>query len=164
MRGDSIRFTNIHDTFPVSAARNLAVREFLKSDSEWLLQIDHDVLPPVDFLDVLRHPDAAGKEILAGWYGRPNRSDDNFENERPAPEGTPSFIRLDRAGAGALLIHRHVLEAMNPPWFNIVLDAQADLKESEDAFFCRRAAEAGVAVWGISAPEFRCRHFCRVAV
>lgn len=163
--GDSVKYTNVHDVFPVSAARNLAVREFLKSDREWLLMLDADTLPPVGFLDVLQHPEAAGKEILAGWYRRPNREDDNFVNEKPAPADAPAFIQLDRAGAGALLIRRRVLEAMPPVWFDIKLDPlTGDLRESEDAFFCRRATEAGFTVWGIAAPEFRCQHFVRAAI
>ena len=52
------------------------------------------------------------------------------------------------AGSACLLIHRRVLEALDPPYFRMVLDDDCLLiKNSEDFSFCRKAAAGGFSLW-----------------
>lgn len=52
--------------------------------------------------------------------------------------GDSALVEVDAVGTGCMLIHRSVLAAMEPPWFEY-----RDASQSEDLEFCHRAQELG---------------------
>lgn len=116
-------FRIIPEIWPHYYARNLAVREFLRSDCDKLWFIDDDMLPTRDSFGMLLH-DA---DIVSGIYYNLKHSNDGLGYEvfpvmyqRTAdgksfvhdyPTSKDQFIHpIAGAGGGCLLIKRHVLE------------------------------------------------------
>lgn len=140
------------DTTLLSAARNKCVETFLASNYNWLLFLDSDVTPPTDGIDRLM---AHGKKIVSGLYHQkggeflPNMYTYKGWNEETGQHDynwitewkQGETIAVDAVGAGFLLIHREVLEAIGTTdWFNF--------KEGgEDLAFCRQAKAKGYDIW-----------------
>jgi hypothetical protein len=95
---------------------------------------------PLVFTEGEVHEDEYGRDILTWEFmkdevysflatsGLPNK-DDSFSLSAP---GNP-LLECDAIGTGCMLIHRSVLEAMTPPWFEYVSGGR-----SEDIHFCWR--------------------------
>lgn len=139
--------------------RHQIIREFLKTDADYLLMIDSDNPPtknpvPLAFLD---------KDIIA--CPTPMYRDNNIMfNIFDVVEGgykskmynKEELVECDRVGGGCIMIARRVLEQMKVP-FQIIYDENGKLVESEDFSFSRRAKEQGFtcfAHWG-----YICNHF-----
>ena len=61
------------------------------------------------------------------------------------PDG--QMVEADVVGAGALLIHRRVLERLPDPWFKFTYEGRDnDEGVSEDFYFCKKAKEAGFTI------------------
>lgn len=141
--------TTMLSGMPYDHARNTACENMLNNGFTWLFFIDDDVCIPPDTVPRLI---AHGKDIVSAMYLR--RANPitpvmlNFDAQRRAqwitswPQG--ALIEADLVGAGALLIHRRVLERMPSPWFEWELDKKdwpphLGDRLSEDFSFCRRA-------------------------
>lgn len=117
--------TVIRQRFPHHYARNLCVRSFLMSDSEKLWFIDDDILPTATMLRVLEH-DA---DIVSGLYHvlKMAQNETTYDPKpllfrvseqghvagffHSSPPNENELVQeIDAAGAGCLLIKRHVLE------------------------------------------------------
>lgn len=161
--GRSLALTNVHAITPVDAARNLAVEQFLKTDAEWLLQIDNDVVPPVNILELL---DWVGRRKIVGLPC-------GFQQAVPGEIVYNIFIRRDGhifpisqfsgvgwtevewVGSGCLLVHRDVFAAIDGPWFECApVNGQY---AREDVSFCGKARAKGFSIWTHSG--FPCEHY-----
>lgn len=150
----------------ISRLRNQIVSTFLdRSDCEWLLMLDSDMVLDVRGFDALLAAANAGERpIMAGLYFGA------FQGEGLYPDPMPMIFRkrdtgyqpvhaypanrvieVDAAGTGCLLIHRGVLEAMRESatadegkdycWFT---DGPVNgVWVGEDIAFCMRAALHG---------------------
>ena len=88
---------------------------FLGSDTEWLMWLDDDTVPPRGFLSHLMN---LGREFVAGLYFLPTpphnpvaymRRPDGFYNAvYNYPKG--ALLQVDSVGMGCTLIHRSVFE------------------------------------------------------
>lgn len=135
---------------PVDKTRNHIAHLFLKTEFDWLIMADNDIVPPQHFLNVITAAEEEGKFVVALPYpiikeegvmmciGN-KTSDPNITAfySRP-PKG---WQRVDYAGCGLMAIRRCVLEKVAAPWFAF----QENL--SEDYDFCCKAAAAGFQVW-----------------
>lgn len=140
---------------PFDHARNMGCRAAIDNGFEWLFFLDDDVIPPPDVLPRLM---AHKVDIVSGVYFRRNepivpcmqKLDKDGNPTWITSFSWPGLIEVDHVGAGCLLIHRRVLEAMKSdaprPWFEWLCD-HGNLKKtemtSEDFTFCRRARQAG---------------------
>ena len=144
--------------YPVDRVRNLICTRFLESDAEYLLMIDDDVVPPAGVLDMARH----GKDVVAGlcYAFIPQRGyyaaaytppdDDGKYGRVGIGQGVEDqgLLEVGLAGSACLMIHRRVLEAVDPPYFETRLDDERlYLVDSEDFAFCRKARAAGFSLW-----------------
>ena len=144
--------------YPVDRVRNLICRRFLESDAEYLLMIDDDVVPPPTVLDMALH----GKDVVAGlcYAFIPQRGYYGAAYTPPGEDGRygrvgignevegKGLLEIGLAGSACLMVHRRVLEALDPPYFKTELDADGiHIADSEDFFFCRKAREAGFSLW-----------------
>lgn len=154
---------------PFDHARNVACQRALESGATYLFFLDSDVIPPRDAILRLR---AHNAPVISGLYTR-----------RSPPQGVPVMIRggkwvtdypqgqvveVDLVGAGCLLIHRQVLEALPPPkgreekrWFDWKVDRGGMDNQgeclSEDFQFCLRVKrELGISI--LVDTSIQCKH------
>ncbi|WP_420035070.1 glycosyltransferase family 2 protein [Streptomyces sp. cg28] len=143
-------------------SRTSVTRSFLKTGTEWLLQIDSDMFfTPQHFRDLLSVADAATCPIVGGYYAgyTPHngekvpvaatlQGDDVQVVRRPHPSGV---VDVDFVGTGFLLIHRDVFRRVAQdrpgsllPWWD--LSVAHGMAMPEDFTFCARARQAGYKV------------------
>ena len=135
--------------------RNRIVRNFLKSDAEWLMTIDSDVSPSLDILDILEH----NKKVIApinfvwkSWGLAPLLSTKaegkGYIVTDPEKANAPEqLVEVDGTGTTCLFIHREVLEKMESPWFMFGYDKEGKINLGEDYSFCQKAKELGYGIW-----------------
>jgi hypothetical protein len=152
----------------LGVARCDVVEWFLQTDAEWLLQIDSDqVFGPEQALALLEvaDPDTApivsglyagltggsGGEVMTGLCAGRVAADGTQDMLTALPDTTAQLLRVGLVGAGFLLAHRRVYEAMRAarpghplPYFESAVSH--GVAEGEDFTFCRRAAELGFPV------------------
>jgi hypothetical protein len=144
---------------PFDHARNAACQHALEKGFTWLFFLDDDVVPPPDVLPKLI---SKGRDIIGGLYYR--RAEPivpvMLVDTKPKPSFITQFqvgslVEVDLIGAGCMLVHRRVLEAMPPPRFEWLIDYDGVLNKkfipeedrcSEDFAFCRRAKKLGFSV------------------
>jgi hypothetical protein len=156
---------------PFDMARNMGCQKTLEMGFEWSMHLDSDTIPPRDaILRLLAHK----KPVISGLYCR-----------RSPPHGVPvmikngtwvvnylpnSIVDVDLVGAGCLLIHRSVLEALPPSdanrgkrWFDWRVDmaglpgVEPGDNLSEDFSFCRSVKKKlGIPI--LVDTSIQCRH------
>ena len=147
---------------PIDVARNQLVEAALKKGSEWIFFLDSDVVPKEDncierMIATMQHH---GMKILSGlyigkkhegWFPCAWKKVGNNKFSPLKPDLKPGIYEVDVVGAGLLMIHRSVFEAMKPPWFlwtKNTYDKDGkpradDMVASEDFVFCLQAAKLG---------------------
>ena len=156
-----------HDV-PWDLGRNKVADHCLKSGAEWCLFMDSDIIPPVDgFMRLMSH----NLPIVAGLYWRrhPDLFPEVFKKVNPEQfkpldlnEIHMDLNRVDGVGAGFLLVHRRVFEALKndvPKLKMGTLPGSMELYEffkwsifqppwcSEDLYFCHKATEKGFPIY-----------------
>jgi hypothetical protein len=130
--------------------------------------LDDDVIPPGDaFYRLARH----GLDIVSGLYYRRHEPvcpvamtiDSQGQPQWVTSWNPPnSLVEVDLVGAGCLIIHRRVLEAMPKPWFEWEIGKETSTSPktrnamSEDFTFCLHAKRAGFKVHLDT--SIRCEH------
>jgi len=146
------------DFHPIYLNRRSIVQDFLKTDGEYLLMVDHDVVPVHNVLDADIHYDITGFPTpihtngMKRWniYKKPFK-DMEYGSLNPMEKG---HEEVDVVGTGCILIHRKVLEKIDD--FTPVLDGQ-DIKYGTDFGFCQRAKAAGFTI-GVEW-NYPCHHY-----
>lgn len=170
-------YGNIFNIHPVSAARNIAVREFLKYESspslplpEWLCMFDNDIGPPENWVDViLGAPEEADIIVLPYFVWRhelnaPALCFGSWENEQmvclPPGAVVSGWMEGGAGGTGAIFIRRRVLAQgtqMPDPPFKILYDNYEGQKMSEDIWFTSEAHKRGYRIF--THTEYPCSHY-----
>lgn len=166
---------NIHSFVPRHAGpclgiyRNMAVDHMLATEADWIFFVDSDIEFKDDTLDrLLEVADPMERPVVSGLYMmnldegiRPSIfhrtttvDDDGVEQIRMVADvdfPDDELVQADGCGAGCLLIHRGILEAMAAtygkprPWFGE--DIFDDVIYGEDFFFCMRVMQMGYKVY-----------------
>lgn len=142
----------------IAKKRQAVVRRFLEDERfQWLCFLDSDQVPPRK--TILRLLDHEVPIVSALIFARvpPHHPCCGYVSEgghQPLAEVDPSagLTKVDYAGAGCLLVRREVFEAVEPPWFKAITPSGG----GEDAFFCRKAREAGFPIYvdqGLNVPH-----------
>lgn len=148
---------------PFDHARNTGCQKALELDFEWIFFLDDDVIPPHDIiLRLMSHR----QPIVSGVYYRRNPpicpvmlKNTDKGREWITSYKTPDLMEVDFVGAGCLLIHRDVLNAMSQPWFEWRCDRYDLVPEkrmSEDFAFCEQARNIGYKIYVDT--SVHCRH------
>jgi GT2 family glycosyltransferase len=140
----------------IDKARNIVVDRFLASGREWLLTVDTDIILPACVVTRLM---ARNQPLIGALI--------NVNEDKPFPQiyhrvadlGTGGFgvflvqhkyepgelIKADATGAGCMLIHRDVFEAIpgRPPFRWYQHEPIGLEMFGEDFTFCKRAKAAG---------------------
>jgi glycosyltransferase involved in cell wall biosynthesis len=139
---------------PFDHARNEACKAALAGGYKWLFFLDDDVIPPPDAIEKLARHEL---DIVSGLYYRRHVPVEPVAL-RNVPGGRQyvrdfkpgDVVEVDVVGAGCLLIHRRVLEAVPKPWFEWLCDRE-DLPKSqqisEDYAFCEKAKRNGFRIY-----------------
>ena len=145
----------------VEESRNFVASQFLKSDCDYLLSMDDDVVPlknPLDLvkldLDIigLPVPVVRGKGISYGAY----QEKEGKYPDYPKKEG---LQEVDAISGGCMLIARRVLENLDKP-FSALYNEQGLWALSEDLNFCKRAKEKGFKIFAHF--NYPCQHYSDV--
>ena len=121
----------------IAQVRNCLVAEALKSDADFIAMIDDDEWPEPRWIgEFLKTQKQTGADVLQGSV--------LFVHHQPGPGPVPDIrhptgLTDMLQGAGNLLIRRHVLEEIPPPWF----DPAFALSGGEDRDFFMRLKQAG---------------------
>lgn len=157
---------------PVSVNRNALVEEFLKTEAEWLLFLDDDMIPRSDLIEMSNR----GVPIIQAvtcimqnnipqplimrrtedkstvLFKQIELSDlDNLEN---------GLIEVDGVGTGCLLINRNVFNVLKKPYFEFQTDENGLLKLSEDFYFSQKCKENNFSLYVDS--KSHCGHIKRI--
>lgn len=176
VRQDS-RITHIHSFISgprITSVRNDIVREFLKTENEWLLSLDTDMVFQPDLLNsLLGSANKAIRPVVGGLcfgggrvnvpfptlYTLTNPKDNGGKITRVVRDyPKDALCKVDATGAACLLIHRKVLQEMgdkykdmpdgypNPhPWFAESVHQGHEF--GEDWTFCMRLKQMGVPLY-----------------
>ena len=157
---------NLSNARPLAHNRNLIVDEFLKSETEHLLMVDSDIVPPVNVLDMIdndvdicsafaRIP--KGRELIpVGMV----KNEDGYHHDYK--HSAPGLHKVDAVGTGCILIRRNVFEVMKKPYFQFVYNEDGFIANGEDFNFCDKAKEAGFDIYFDS--RYRCQHYVSIPV
>jgi len=155
----------------IDKARNVVVDKFLASDREWLLSVDTDIILPACVVTRLVSRGLPLVGCLIYVNQQPpfpqiyhqiadfNYGDAGiFQVQTDFEPG--ELVKADGTGAGCLLIHRDVFEAIpgKPPfrWFQHEMIGNEMF--GEDFTFCRRAKAAGFQLYidtAVHAPHIK---------
>ncbi len=146
---------------PIANNRNKIVKKFLDSGMDYLVQVDDDIIPPDDFLDMVLYDKdimapvmfAYRKEGLIPLTLR-QREDGSYTTITTRENG--GTVEVDAVGSGCLITPRRVLEDVKAPFLN-EYDEEGIKERGLDIAFCRRAKERGWRVWGHL--DYVCSHW-----
>jgi len=145
---------------PIQNNRNFLVAQFLKSDFEWLIQIDSDIVPHKNILDlVFMNKDIIGlpcptwKEDEVMWLVMDKAKNGWKMSKKLNDEG---LVEVDAVGTGAIVIKREVLEKVKAP-FSVVWNEDGTMNTGLDFAFCDRAKSAGHKIYFHS--DYYCSHY-----
>jgi hypothetical protein len=147
--GSAIKWVMGHN---IASSRNEIIRDFLNVDGlDWLFLLDDDHEFESDLLlRLLAHR----KDIVVplcltrappykpvaftSW-----RDDGDFYRARLDPNDHPDggIVEIHSGGTAGMVISRHVLKAMDEPWFEVGRASTVDI--GEDVWFCDKARAAG---------------------
>lgn len=150
----------------LSRGRNTVMRRFVEGESDWLLMVDADQRISIDDFDrLVGVADSTERPVVSGLYFGIESHAQLYPRVLPImylcdPDNTGKFfpithyepdtvIKVDAVGAGMMLIHRSVPEAIRKTteyWF---LDHPLDDGSwlGEDMHFCNLIREAGFPIY-----------------
>ena len=152
---------------PNEHARNSTVKRFLESNNDYFLQIDNDVLPSKNPLDLLNLMKEQNIDILSCpvWIYQHKlvlniyKYDENKEYLIPVDfekNKNAGLIKIDSTGTGVLLCSRRALERVEKP-FGRLYDEKGIAKLGLDLSFSQKAKNAGFEIF--SHLDYISKHF-----
>ncbi len=127
---------------PIEANRNHIRKAFLDGDYDYLIQMDSDILPPANLLEIVdldKDIVSAGIRTVKGDQVLPLALKEVSAGEY-LPMNYQGLFRCDAVGGGCVCIRRNVLEQLD-------YQHMSETVKAEDFDFCERARGAGFEVW-----------------
>ncbi len=150
---------------PVDSNRNSIAKKFMETDNEWLLTIDSDIEPPPMVLEeLLSH----GRKVVGAvcWSSMGGEEGGRWESfgipypvvmsknpkggwnvDRKTVASRERLVECDAGSTACLLLHREVLEAIEPPWFRLQYDEDGMCNAGEDFTFFDKVKAKGYGVY-----------------
>lgn len=152
---------------PYEQSMNRIAFDFRAGDWDYWLSIDADNPPqrnPLELiqfdLDVVGLPTPVFNNSDGGWpiyWNALDKVEDGYKQHSPDPG---NLAEVDAVGSGCLLVHRRVIEGVQPVWFVRETDEIGRVTRGPDFHFCDKVKAAGLHVW--THYGFPCRHFNEV--
>ena len=142
--------------FGLDVVRNQIVAGILASDTQFLIMVDDDLIPPDDLLEMAEQDCDIVGALCYGWDMKNGpfvvayHQGDDEQYFRPIPGRTENtgLHEVAFVGGGCMMIHRRVLEALPAPWFYFQIDPDGKkVVLSEDFVFCQNAAKQGFKIF-----------------
>lgn len=151
----------------IDIGRNFIVEAFLKTDADWLLFLDTDMVFPQNTIDrLLASAATADAKVISGlcFTYAMDAVYPTMYYERIGVDGHPivgraeeipvdKVVEVHATGAACLMIHREVCEKMHEalghtarPWFAMGVDERG-YPIGEDWTFCTRARQIGYKIF-----------------
>ena len=154
----TIYFSNIR---PSENNRNFLVQKALEEGYDYLLNIDHDIVPLKKLLDLV----GLKKDVIGGAFPAWNTVDPNYPLYFIAMDRAEDGYRehkekvglqeVDAVGSGGMLLSRAVMEAVKEPFLRKWKDGFAIT--GLDFFFCEKAKDLGFKVF--CHYDYPCSHY-----
>lgn len=150
---------------PIASNRNRIVQRFLKTDCDFLMMIDDDVVPFFNIAemvfynkDIVGAPTRRRKAERIEWvaYKKNPVGEGYYSIDLDRVDPNADLIKVDAIGTGCILIKRAVLEKVKCPFVDIFDDNGVRIR-GMDLNFCDKAIEAGFEVF--VSPKRICEHF-----
>lgn len=131
----------------VAHAREQTVHGAIASSADYLMQIDSDMVFPMNTIDKLL---AHGKDIVGCSYVRRGPPFDNLgnmlhpEQDKGKEDGLVEMLHMP---TGMLLIKMDVFKALTTPYFRYETDEASGKVRGEDIVFSERCRAAGFSLW-----------------
>ncbi len=145
---------------PIQANRNDIVNRFLKTDRDYLLMIDGDIVPKKNPLDLIKYdkdvigllcPTFKNTEMI--WLAMDKTKNGWTMSKKLNDEG---LIEIDAIGTGCILIKRRVLEKIKAP-FNVIWNDDGTMDTGLDFAFCDKCKKENFKIYFHS--DYFCSHF-----
>lgn len=157
---------------PISSNRNGIRVRYLKTDCDFVLMIDDDVVPlsnPAELVfadkDVIGMPAKVRQEVRSLNWAAYVKNEKDEHGYAPVDfdrvDTDIDLLRVDAVGTGCILIKRKVLESIEAP-FNCKYDKDGILTMGTDMAFCERAKAAGFEIY--TTPQRICEHFKEIGM
>jgi len=144
---------------PIEHNRNTIVKRFLESERDYLLQIDNDIVPTKNPLELIDFQ----KDIISCpvWIYQEKLILNIYKQKEDylvpvEPKEQTGLIEVDATGTGILLCSRSVLERVKKP-FERIYDDYGIAKLGLDLAFSQKAKEAGFKIY--SHLDYICKHY-----
>ncbi len=143
----TLRLLNMRSTLICDGRENL-VKEALAKPCDYLFWLDSDMRVPADaLLQLLAHD----QPIVAANYAtrrHPTMPTAEIRDQGLVYSGADAtgLVTVDRVGMGVMLVKADVYRQVPQPWHLIGYSPKSGNYSGEDVYFCRKAAQHGVAV------------------
>jgi hypothetical protein len=137
---------------PITYNRNLIVNDFLKSNCDFLMMIDDDIVPPLNYFNLVDFNEDIISGVCYVWRQGmvlPLILKKKEESLYDVCEfnGDEGLVDVDAVGTGAIIIKRKVLENNKweelGGWFVNEYSQSGTKKAGNDLEFCRKAKSMG---------------------
>lgn len=168
-------YWDTHYGRPVDDCRNGIVRRFLDDPARYthLMQIDSDVIPPPNTLEMILHDKFIVSAVVLTWTdGLPlallmkwDEAEQGYKQDKEAINQINSgerLVQIDASGAGCFVVKRAVYENMVTNWFRFQYSEQGNVIMGEDFVFYKKAKEMGYSVWVDGA--IKCGHIGNINI
>jgi len=151
---------------PIYSNRNAIVQRFLKTDCDFLMMQDDDIIPwhnPAEM--VWMDKDIVGSPAKVKQEGQQNNwvafcldrvRDGYYAIDMATCPSNADLVPVDIVGTGLICIKRKVIETLGPGCFTVENDEFGVCKWGTDFMFCKRARAAGFEVY--TTPHRVCEH------
>lgn len=166
-KGVQLYLEELSKTFanPICSNRAKIVKRFLKTDCDFLMMLDNDVIPlhnPAELVfadkDVIGSPAKvrqSGRTINWVVYVKHTTEEGYIPVDFEAVDDGIDLLSVDIVGTGCILIRRNVLKKLRAP-FLIEFNEDGECTYGTDFAFCRKAKKAGFKIY--TTPQRVCEH------
>jgi len=145
----------IYDLWDVAGMRNLASKDALKDNFDYIYFLDSDMLYPHDSIVRLIQ---AHKQVIGGFYVKRlppivstqyKTFDERGYGLLDPIEPNQGIIEIAATGFGGVLVKTEVFKRLNYPYFEMIHMPNGEVF-GEDTYFCSRMKEQDIAVYSDS--------------
>jgi len=134
--------------YSIAENRSYIAVKALNNKSDYLLQIDDDMVFPPDTLERLlaRDVDIIGVPYFSKQL--PRKSVIVLEDGTELKGEVPSeLFKCEHVGTGVMLVKMDVFKNIIPPWFAFKTNQDGSTSVGEDAYLCSVARKRGYDIW-----------------
>lgn len=139
---------------PISHNRNTIVKRFLESDSDYLLQIDSDIVPPQNPLNLIDIMEEKKIHVLSCpvWIYQEKLILNIYKQKEDYlvpvnPSKYSGLIEIDATGTGVLVCSRNALEPLERPFERLFDEKYGIERLGLDLAFSQKVKAAGFKIY-----------------